>query len=379
MPKVYNWQIGREMEYPYEAPRPEKQFAAVFDINKCIACQTCTIACKTTWTSGRGQEYMLWNNVESKPYGCYPFGWDFKVLEMIGGGSWNGEQYTGKTIFERALETGNTVEGFLPALDDWAYPNSGEDEIAGGPIMGGMHIATQTHPVWFYYLARICNHCTYPGCVANCPRQSIYKTRDKGIVLIDQSRCHGYKQCVKGCPYKKSMFNTTTGRSEKCVGCYPKMEKGLVTQCIEQCIGKIRLQGWIHPPEKAQEDNPLDYLVHIRKLALPIYPQFGTEPNVYYIPPINVPEPFLKQMFGPRVTQALKVYREEVPNDPALQALLLLFGSTGYIITRFEVRDGVAYGYRSDGQEVARVPITEQNVVREAFDAERSVYRLDIT
>ena len=31
-----------------------KQFAAVFDINKCIACQTCTLACKTTWTSGQG-------------------------------------------------------------------------------------------------------------------------------------------------------------------------------------------------------------------------------------------------------------------------------------------------------------------------------------
>ena len=34
-------------------------------------------------------------------------------------------------------------------------------------------------------------------------------------------------------------------------------------------------------------------------IALPLYPQFGTEPNVYYIPPINVPEYFNKQLFGP--------------------------------------------------------------------------------
>ncbi len=40
MAKVYNWQLGREMEYPYEAPRPERQFAMIFDTNKCIACQT---------------------------------------------------------------------------------------------------------------------------------------------------------------------------------------------------------------------------------------------------------------------------------------------------------------------------------------------------
>ena len=84
MARVYNWQIGREMSYWYPESRPKKQFAAVFDINKCIACQTCTLACKTTWTSGKGQEYMLWNNVESKPYGCYPLAWDLKLLNMLG-------------------------------------------------------------------------------------------------------------------------------------------------------------------------------------------------------------------------------------------------------------------------------------------------------
>ena len=48
MAKVFNWQIGREMDYPYEGKRPERQFAMVFDTNKCIACQTCTVA----WSSG---------------------------------------------------------------------------------------------------------------------------------------------------------------------------------------------------------------------------------------------------------------------------------------------------------------------------------------
>ena len=42
MSKVYNWQLGREMEYPYEGAYPHQQFAFVININRCIACQTCT-------------------------------------------------------------------------------------------------------------------------------------------------------------------------------------------------------------------------------------------------------------------------------------------------------------------------------------------------
>ena len=53
MATVHNWQLGRDMEYPYESRRPDRQFAMVFDTNKCIACQTCTVACKTTWKIGR--------------------------------------------------------------------------------------------------------------------------------------------------------------------------------------------------------------------------------------------------------------------------------------------------------------------------------------
>ena len=65
MPNVYNWQLGREMHYPYSEKHPEAQFAFVFNINRCIACQTCTMACKSTWTFSKGQEYMWWNNVET--------------------------------------------------------------------------------------------------------------------------------------------------------------------------------------------------------------------------------------------------------------------------------------------------------------------------
>ncbi len=83
MPNVYNWQLGREMGYPHEEQHPEWQFAFVFNTNRCIGCQTCTMACKSTWTFSKGQELMWWNNVESKPYGGYPQNWDSKLLNLL--------------------------------------------------------------------------------------------------------------------------------------------------------------------------------------------------------------------------------------------------------------------------------------------------------
>jgi len=372
MARVHNWQIGREMSYWYPESRPQKQFAAVFDTNKCISCQTCTIACKTTWTSGKGQEYMLWNNVETKPYGFYPMAWDLKLLERLGPQGWQDGAYQGRTLFE-AAEAGERVLGWRPEEVDYAYPNVGEDDCAGGDIEQGADYQVP-HDKWFFYLARICNHCTYPACLASCPRASIYKRPEDGIVLIDQGRCRGYQECVKACPYKKVFYNPMTGTSEKCIACFPKFEQGIQPQCFVNCIGKIRFAGHVSTPAEAREDNPLDYLVHVKKLALPLYPQWGLEPNVYYVPPIHVPRRFLRQMFGPQVDAAIETYRGAA-DDPDLAGLLCLFGSTERVVPRWRRTGDVVIGMEEDGSEIVRVPITEPVFIRRAFDAALGVTR----
>ncbi len=375
MAKVYNWQIGREMDYLYEGARPKKQFAMVMDTNKCIACQTCTVACKTTWTPGRGQEYMLWNNVETKPYGYYPLGWDVNILEKHGVQNVDSFPYQGKTLFESA-PSGERVLGYLPADADYAYPNVGEDDSLGN-MEQGAHM-TLPHMQWMYYLPRICNHCTYPACLGACPRQSIYKRPEDGIVLLDQKRCRGYRECVKGCPYKKVYFNAMTRVSEKCIGCYPAVENGRQTQCTISCIGKIRLQGFITTPDKAREDNPLDYLVHIAKIAKPLYPQFGLEGNVYYIPPIHVPPQYLRQMFGWGVEEAIATYRT-AQTDKKLLGVLLLFGATPEITHHFKVEGDAVYGYDEKGAEIVRVPFREPIHVRAAYDEKYACHRTNTT
>src|SRR3989344_6079466 len=96
---------------------------------------------------------------------------------------------------------------------------------------------------WAFALPRICNHCPDPACLAACPRKAIYKRQQDGVVLIDQERCRGYRHCVRACPYKKIYFNYSTGKSEKCILCYPRIEKGVPPACFWQCPGKMGLTG----------------------------------------------------------------------------------------------------------------------------------------
>ena len=370
-----NWQLGRTMQYPFEGPPPKKQVAYVFDTNKCIECQTCTVACKSCWTSGKGQETMFWNNVETTPYGGYPTAWDLKLLEQRPPAKWEGGKLASKTIFEDHGPL-DPPTGHRPAVEDYSSPNLGEDDVTAG-IGPGSHLQG-THSSWMFYLARICNHCDNPACLAACPRKAIYKRTEDGIVLIDQERCRGYQECLQACPYKKTFFNLVSRTSEKCIGCFPRVEQGQVALCVESCIGKIRMHGFLTSQGEPRADNPLDYLIKVRKIALPLYPQFGTGPNVYYIPPLHVPDGICEQMFGPGVAEAKRLYRE-AKQDKTLLGAMLLFGSSDRIIERFEVKEKEVVGFDGRGDEVSRVPFEEPQYVRAAQDATHGAYRHNCT
>jgi nitrate reductase beta subunit len=104
------------------------------------------------------------------------------------------------------------------------------------------------------YLPRLCEHCLNPACVASCPSGSIYKREEDGIVLIDQDKCRGWRMCVSGCPYKKIYYNWKSGKAEKCIFCYPRIEAGQPTVCSETCVGRIRYLGvLLYDADRIQE------------------------------------------------------------------------------------------------------------------------------
>jgi nitrate reductase beta subunit len=359
---------------------------------------------------------MWWNNVETKPYGGYPRHWDVEILSRLDEAhkqagqesTWDPASrdgaerpygtYDGMTIFEGAeLERPQqeVALGYEPTDEQWTAPNIFEDTATGATTSPG-DTSMRSNPdldqkTWFFYLQRLCNHCSYPACLAACPRQAIYKRPEDGIVLVDQERCRGYRKCVAACPYKKTMYRPTTRVTEKCVGCYPRIEgkdpmlpgQPMETRCMTACPGKIRIQGLVNMDEDGSwsEDrfNPIYYLVKVAKVALPLYPQFGTEPNGYYIPPRWAPRPYLRQMFGPGVDEAIESY---MAPDRELLAVQQLFRATQEIIFNYEIVEGpkvfettingrtwemfndTVIGFGRDGQEVCRVDVEEAQFVR---------------
>jgi len=354
------------------------QIAMVLNLDKCIGCHTCSVTCKNVWTSRDGVEYAWFNNVESKPGVGYPKDWENQK-------KWNGgwvRRKNGKLQPRCGGKFRVLAKIFmnrdLPEIDDYYEPFTFDyahlqtagvsqaaptarprsvitgqrmEKIEWGPnweeILGGefakrskdqnfeameKEIYGQFENTFMMYLPRLCEHCLNPSCVAACPSGSIYKREEDGIVLIDQDKCRGWRMCVSACPYKKIYYNWESGKAEKCIFCYPRIEVGQPTVCSETCVGRIRYLGVMlydadrieaaasapddaglyeaqldifldpHDPEiiaQARADGvPEAWLVAATispvykmaidwKIAFPLHPEYRTLPMVWYVPPLS--------------------------------------------------------------------------------------------
>ncbi len=354
------------------------QIGMVLNLDKCIGCHTCSVTCKNVWTNRQGVEYAWFNNVETKPGIGYPDDWENQARwkggwERTGSGKLKPKQGGKLAILANLFANPN-----LPRVDDYyepytfdyehlhnapasehapvARPRSlltGErmEKISKGPnweeILGGefekrkkdanfeaveREIYGKFENTFMMYLPRLCEHCLNPSCVASCPSGSIYKREEDGIVLIDQDKCRGWRMCVSGCPYKKIYYNWSSGKAEKCIFCYPRIEAGQPTVCAETCVGRIRYLGVLlydadriasaasvkNPQDLYREQlnlflDPNDATVRARaaadgvppawleaarrspvyrmavdwQLAFPLHPEYRTLPMVWYVPPLS--------------------------------------------------------------------------------------------
>src|SRR3546814_14520895 len=112
-----------------------------------------------------------------------------------------------------------------------------------------------------------------------CSSDLIYKREEDGIVLIDQDKCRGWRMCVSACPYKKIYYNWKSGKSEKCIFCYPRIEMGEPTVCSETCVGRIRYLGvMLYDAYRIQEAASVPaekdlYQAHLDILLDPLDPE----------------------------------------------------------------------------------------------------------
>ncbi|HOA75122.1 MAG TPA: nitrate reductase subunit beta [Phycisphaerae bacterium] len=394
------------------------QIAMVFHLDKCIGCHTCSIACKNVWTDRKGAEYMWWNNVETKPGTGYPTCWEDQSKYAGGWEKHNGSVRLKSTDKARALPN-IFHHPRQPSMDDyyepWTYrygdlfnAPEGTDQPTAKPIsmvtgeyldikagpnwdddLGGSPMYAQNDPnldaltpeqrqqlfaierLVFFYFPRICNHCTNPACVAACPSGALYKRGEDGIVLIDQKRCRGWRACVAACPYKKSFYNWQTGKSEKCILCYPRVETGQAPACFHSCVGRIRYlgvllydasriesvarssdaelieaqrsmildpfdpqvaraarQNGIHESViEAARQSPVYAFVKVWKLALPPHIEFRTLPMLFYVPPLS---PVMAAQEASTVTHVSKDFFHDIDESRVPMAFLARLFGAGY-------------------------------------------------
>lgn len=354
------------------------QVSMIFHLDKCIGCHTCSVACKNIWTDRPGAEYMWWNNVETKPGTGYPTQWEDQQKFK---GGWEMKK-NGKLGIRCQSKADALLKLFYnpnqPTLDHyyepWTYkydelftapagtdqptaipvsqitgepmdiksgPNW-DDDLSGSPIYAENDINLdrlteeerqqlfEVERMTMFYLPRICNHCANPTCVAACPSGALYKRGEDGIVLINQEKCRGWRACIAACPYKKIYYNWKTGKSEKCILCYPRLETGQPPSCFHSCVGRIRYLGVLlydadripdamRVPDQAlvesqrsailnpndskvieaakangiseefidaAKNSPVWKYVMEWKLALPLHIEYRTMPMLFYVPPL---------------------------------------------------------------------------------------------
>ena len=237
------------------------RWAMVIDLDKCVACQGCSIACRFENNTpavepeqARKGRAIRWNDVFALPV--------------------NPTEETGE------------------------YPN----------------IKTR-------YLTRPCMHCDNPPCIKVCPVQATYRD-EEGLVRQNYTRCIGCRFCTVACPYGVRYFNWSIpvwddslanylnpdriegegslegpairahGVVEKCTFCIHRLYKAraqadaenrdfrpddYVPACVQTCTGKARFFGDLDDP------NSTVSLLEKSPRAFRLLEDVGTHPKVIYL------------------------------------------------------------------------------------------------
>ncbi len=171
------------------------------------------------------------------------------------------------------------------------------------------------------YIPRPCMHCENPPCIKVCPVQATFKN-EEGIVQQNYARCIGCRFCTVACPYGVRYFNwqepewegtlndhlnpdriegpgdlegpavRPKGVVEKCTFCIQRLQKAVARAeaeerdfdpvdyqpaCVQTCTGKARYFGDLDDPESTVS------LFEKSPRAFRLLEEVGTHPKVIYL------------------------------------------------------------------------------------------------
>lgn len=209
-------------------PPSAKKLGLVIDLDTCVGCHACAVACKQ-WNAGGISGPLIDENAYSKD----PFGVWFNRVHSY------------------------EVE---PPKD------------SGKPPMT-------------VHFPRSCLHCETPACVTVCPTGASYKRAEDGIVLVDEDKCIGCKLCSWACPYGAREYSEVDGVMKKCTLCVDRIynehldEVDRQPACVQACPTKAR-----HFGDLGDAESPISKLVAARG-GVDLLPELGYKPVNKYLPP----------------------------------------------------------------------------------------------
>ncbi|MBX6422176.1 4Fe-4S dicluster domain-containing protein [Thermosulfurimonas sp. F29] len=227
------------------------QWAMVIDLDRCVGCHACAVACRAEWQ--------------------VPVNPDYDGYSFIG----DYDQWLGVV----SAEGGDYRRNWVLRL--------GPERTSKGEIA-------------FTFFPGLCNHCDHPVCVDVCPVEpekrtfkcyktgktvtmeikATYKEPFTGAVLIDKERCIGCGNCVEACPYRARYLNDTLDepKADKCTFCYERVTRGELPACVKTCIADARIFGDLSDP-----NSEVAKLVRSGKARRLESDKVKIGPNVYFM------------------------------------------------------------------------------------------------
>ena len=128
---------------------------------------------------------------------------------------------------------------------------------------------------WIFSVS--CMQCDKAPCIPACPAKAIYR-REDGIVAINKDKCVGAGDCITACPYSAPYIDPETNKADICDLCASERDlRGEFTPyCVQTCSGEALIFGDLDDP-LSEISKAIRY-----KNAVPIQPELGTKPKVYY-------------------------------------------------------------------------------------------------